>query len=147
MLVRRSLYARVRIDPFDPRAKLDLVLQLVGLARLAALPTPAARRRAYARIPKGFSRVIRREMDKLIADISRGGQMKPERPNIELVADKCHAAWMASKRAAGITSRKSETGEELMVDYPDLSEPAKELDRGMVRAVYAAMDAADGVGE
>jgi hypothetical protein len=60
-------------------------------------------------------------------------------PDIEAVAAKVHAAWMEAKRAQGITSRKSETGEELMVDYEQLSEKAKELDRGSVRAVYAAI--------
>ena len=60
-------------------------------------------------------------------------------PDIEAVAAKVHAAWMEAKRAQGITTRKSETGEELMVDYEELSEKAKELDRGSVRAVYAAI--------
>ncbi len=62
-------------------------------------------------------------------------------PDIEAVAAKVkvHAAWMEAKRAQGITTRKSETGEELMVDYEQLSEKAKELDRGSVRAVYAAI--------
>jgi hypothetical protein len=68
-------------------------------------------------------------------------------PEIEAVAAKVHEAWMETKRAQGLTSRKSESGEELMVDYDQLSEPAKELDRGSVRAVYAAiqslMDAGD----
>ena len=60
-------------------------------------------------------------------------------PDIEAVAAKVHAAWMEAKRAQGITTRKSETGEELMVEYEQLSEKAKELDRGSVRAVYAAI--------
>jgi hypothetical protein len=60
-------------------------------------------------------------------------------PDIEAVAAKVHTAWMEAKRAQGITTRKSETGEELMVDYEQLSEKAKELDRGSVRAVYAAI--------
>lgn len=60
-------------------------------------------------------------------------------PDVELVAAKVHEAWMASKRAEGISSRKLETGEELMVPYNDLSEQAKELDRATVRAVYAAI--------
>ena len=63
-------------------------------------------------------------------------------PDIELVSAKVHEAWMASKRAQGITSRKSETGEELMVPYDQLSEPAKDLDRNTVRAVYAAIERA-----
>ena len=60
-------------------------------------------------------------------------------PDIELVAAKVHEAWMASKRKQGVTSRKSENGEELMVPYAQLSEDAKELDRATVRAVYDAI--------
>ena len=61
-------------------------------------------------------------------------------PDIEVVAEKVHDAWMKSKQEQGVTSRKSESGEELMVPYSDLSEKAKELDRGSVRAVYAAIE-------
>jgi hypothetical protein len=63
-------------------------------------------------------------------------------PDVEAVADKVHEAWMESKRAQGITSRKSEGGEELMVPYDKLSEAAKDLDRAAVRAVYKAIRAA-----
>ena len=62
-----------------------------------------------------------------------------ELPDIEAVSAKVHEAWMESKRAQGITSRQSESGEELMVPYEQLSEPAKELDRATVRAVYDAI--------
>jgi hypothetical protein len=61
-------------------------------------------------------------------------------PDIEMVAEKVHEAWMESKRKQGITSRKSEFGEEQMVPYSELSEQAKELDRSTVRAVYAAIE-------
>jgi hypothetical protein len=61
-------------------------------------------------------------------------------PDIELVSAEVHAAWMETKRAQGIRSRLSETGEELMVPYEQLSEAAKDLDRGTVRAVYAAIE-------
>ena len=61
-------------------------------------------------------------------------------PDIEAVAAKVHEAWMETKRSQGIKTRKSESGEELMVDYEQLSEAAKELDRGSVRAVYAAIE-------
>ncbi|MBX3645117.1 MAG: hypothetical protein KF720_18815 [Rubrivivax sp.] len=64
----------------------------------------------------------------------------PALPDMELVCAEVHAAWMAAKRAQGIASRLSETGEELMVPYAQLSEAAKELDRGTVRAVYAAIE-------
>jgi predicted SPOUT superfamily RNA methylase MTH1 len=62
-------------------------------------------------------------------------------PNLEIVAAKVHEAWMQTKRAQGVTTRLSETGEELMVPYAQLSEPAKELDRMTVRTVYAAIEA------
>jgi hypothetical protein len=61
-------------------------------------------------------------------------------PDMEMVAAKVHEAWMNSKQKNGVTSRKSETGEELMVPYDKLSEAAKELDRASVRAVYAAIE-------
>lgn len=60
-------------------------------------------------------------------------------PDIERVSAAVHEAWIASKHAKGITTRKSETGEELMVPYAELSEDAKELDRGSVRAVFDAI--------
>ena len=62
-------------------------------------------------------------------------------PDIEEVAAKVHEAWLQAKSAQGVTSRKSETGEELMVPYNLLSESAKELDRASVRAVYSAIEA------
>jgi len=65
-----------------------------------------------------------------------------ELPDIEAVSAKVHDAWMVGKRAQGVTTRQAEDGEELMVDYAELSEKAKDLDRGMVRAVYAAIAAA-----
>ena len=61
-------------------------------------------------------------------------------PDIEKVSAAVHEAWMETKKANGISSRKSEDGEELMVPYEKLSEKAKELDRGSVRAVYAAIE-------
>ncbi len=61
-------------------------------------------------------------------------------PDIETVAANVHDAWVKTKRAQGITTRKSESGEELMVEYDELSEEAKELDRNSVRAVYAAIE-------
>lgn len=65
-----------------------------------------------------------------------------ELPDIEIVAEKVHDAWIKTKLNQGVTSRKSETDEELMVPYDKLSEEAKELDRGTVRAVYAAIEEA-----
>jgi hypothetical protein len=48
------------------------------------------------------------------------------------------------RRGAGgeVLPRKAEDGEELMVPYDQLSEKAKDLDRGTVKAVYAAIKAA-----
>jgi RyR domain len=63
-------------------------------------------------------------------------------PDIEIVAAKVHEAWMNSKKKRGITTRKSESGEELMVPYEKLSDEAKELDRASVQAVYAAIEEA-----
>lgn len=60
-------------------------------------------------------------------------------PDIEIVAAYVHEAWMESKRAQGVSSRMSEDGEELMVDYDQLSEKAKDLDRNTVKAVYKAI--------
>lgn len=65
-------------------------------------------------------------------------------PDIEEVSAAVHAAWMDSKLANGVTTRKAEDGEELMVPYAELSEKAKELDRGAVRAVYKAINSLDG---
>ena len=65
----------------------------------------------------------------------------PALPDLELVAEKVHEAWMKTKHDQGVTTRLSETGEELMVPYAQLSEPAKELDRMTVRTVYAAIEA------
>ena len=67
-------------------------------------------------------------------------------PDIELVSAKVHAAWILSKQSQGVATRKSEMGEELMVPYGELSEAAKELDRGTVRAVYAAIAEAEQTG-
>ena len=61
-------------------------------------------------------------------------------PDIEVVSAKVHEAWIASKLAQGVISRKSEVGEELMVEYDLLSEAAKDLDRNTVKAVYAAIN-------
>lgn len=61
-------------------------------------------------------------------------------PDIEQVSAEVHQAWMESKKANGITTRKAEDGEELMVPYDRLSEKAKDLDRTTVKAVYAAIN-------
>jgi hypothetical protein len=38
-------------------------------------------------------------------------------PDIELVSAEVHEAWMKSKKSQGISSRKAEDEEELMVPY------------------------------
>ena len=70
-----------------------------------------------------------------------------ERQPVELSAEDqerisgiVHEQWMETKRSQGITSRKSESGEELMVPYGQLSEPVKELDRVAVRSVLTALN-------
>lgn len=75
--------------------------------------------------------------------INRRHYTRMRLPDIELVSAAVHNAWMDSKRAQGVTSRKSESGEELMVPYDQLSEAAKDLDRGSVQAVYAAIRACE----
>lgn len=59
--------------------------------------------------------------------------------DLETVSARVHDAWLATKRASGFASRLSESGEELMRPYSELSEQAKELDRATVRAVLAAL--------
>jgi RyR domain-containing protein len=61
--------------------------------------------------------------------------------DVEKISAKVHEQWMESKLAKGVTTRKSESGEELMVPYEQLSEGAKDLDRGSVKAVLAAIAA------
>jgi hypothetical protein len=61
---------------------------------------------------------------------------------LEIVAEAAHDGWMASKREQGITSRKSEWGEEFMVPYSEMSERAKDIDRSAVRSVFAAIERA-----
>ena len=64
--------------------------------------------------------------------------------DVEVISERVHNNWMAAKKAAGVSSTKLDTtGEELMVPYSQLSEDAKELDRGTVRAVLAAMQSVE----
>jgi len=62
-------------------------------------------------------------------------------PPIDQVAEEVHNDWIKTKKAAGITSRLAENGEELMVPFPQLSEAQKNLDRNTVKAVYKAIEA------
>lgn len=63
-------------------------------------------------------------------------------PDVEIVSAKAHEAWMNAKLKSGFTTRKSESGEELMVPYSELTEAAKDLDRQVVLTIYAAIKAA-----
>ena len=63
-------------------------------------------------------------------------------PDLELVAARVHDAWVVQKQASGVYSRKNDvTGEEQMRPYAELSETVKDLDRAMVKTVYAAIEA------
>jgi hypothetical protein len=67
-------------------------------------------------------------------------------PDIELVAEKIHGAWVDIKRANGVSTRLSEDGEEYMVPYGQLSEKAKNLDRSLVKTVYEAIECIEETG-
>lgn len=58
---------------------------------------------------------------------------------LEQISEAVHDEWMRNKKLKGVTSRPSESGEELMVPYAMLSEAAKDLDRGSVRATLEAI--------
>lgn len=60
-------------------------------------------------------------------------------PPVETVAAAVHFQWVERERLQGVTSRKSETGEELLVPYWELSEAAKSLDLDIVQAIYDAI--------
>lgn len=107
--------------------------------------------KSYARDP-GFSVAISRVLDVLgdgahvaagsvpVATPTHGDhEFAPVPPGlVEQIAARVHEAWMRTKAEQGVTSRRSESEEELMVPYEQLSEPAKELDRASVRAVLHA---------
>jgi vacuolar-type H+-ATPase subunit D/Vma8 len=70
--------------------------------------------------------------------------MRVELPDLEHVTALVHAAWLKDKQTAGVTSRRLDAnGEELMVEYVQLSEQAKEVNRALVRAVYQAIQELD----
>jgi DNA-directed RNA polymerase subunit RPC12/RpoP len=71
----------------------------------------------------------------------RAGEHNGQGWDIEAISAKVHEQWIESKLSKGITSRKLESGEELIVPYAKLTEEAKDLDRGSVRAVLAAISA------
>jgi hypothetical protein len=83
--------------------------------------------------------ILLAEEDRLTAPAAPVAPPTTELPDIELVSDAVHQSWMDGKKAKGITSRKAEDGEELMVPYSELSEAQKDQDRGLVKTVYAAI--------
>lgn len=123
-----EICARMRAAFYDNvgQPSMDYVRKIAGVAVRTMEDHGAPQR-------KGFERPINPE-----------GEEGLTLPDVELVSAKVHGAWIASKLAKGVTTRLSETGEELMVDYNLLSEAAKDLDRNTVKAVYAAIEAADG---
>jgi hypothetical protein len=54
---------------------------------------------------------------------------------VELLAAKSHEGYLVGKRASGTTSRLSESGEEVMVPYGELSESLKNINRAAAAAV------------
>lgn len=83
-----------------------------------------------------------RTVSMICPECSAEGAFVDHEPFVETISALVHEAWMKSKAAQGVTSRPSEWGEEQMVPYADLSERAKDLDRGSVRAVLDAVRAA-----
>jgi hypothetical protein len=67
-------------------------------------------------------------------------------PDIEKVSELVHADWVNKKLAAGVKSRKSTWGEELVRPYKELSDEGKQLDRDTVQVVYKAIRDAASVG-
>jgi hypothetical protein len=84
---------------------------------------------------------VRARAEMLAITAFNAGKRRTMNYDLELISAKVHEQWMESKRTKGVTSRKSESGEELMVPYEQLSESAKDLDRGSVKAVLDAIAA------
>jgi hypothetical protein len=67
-----------------------------------------------------------------------------DKDTIEKAAENVHDRWVDNQEKKGHKSHKSPDGkEEYMVDYDDLSEPAKQLDRDAVHAVIDALKDTD----
>ena len=64
-----------------------------------------------------------------------------ELPRVETMAPLQHEGWRRRMETLGITSRKSPfTGEELMVDFDQMSEQSQEEECESVRRFYALLD-------
>lgn len=59
---------------------------------------------------------------------------------IELLAAKSHEGYVAGKRASGCTSRLTESGEEVLVPYEQLSESSKDISRSAARAILVGLE-------
>ncbi len=67
-------------------------------------------------------------------------QLEATKAEIESAAKAVHDNWVQVQKDAGHEEHKSPDGkEDYMVDYEDLTEPAKELDRGAVLATIDAL--------
>lgn len=54
---------------------------------------------------------------------------------VEILAVKCHEAYMLGKRATGTESRRSESSEEFMVPFEQLTEASKDISRAAAAAM------------
>jgi hypothetical protein len=62
--------------------------------------------------------------------------------HLEAICAKVHETWIAAHQANGVTSRPaSQTGEERMVPYEELSEDVKEYVRARVRPILTEIAA------
>lgn len=59
----------------------------------------------------------------------------------DILAAAAHDAWTTHQRNLGVTSKTGPDGEEYMVSWETLTEPARDLDRATVRAVLNALTA------
>ncbi len=62
---------------------------------------------------------------------------------IDRVAAKVHDSWVKVQYSRGVRSRKTESGDEQMVPWEELSESAKDLDRAGVIAMIEAIHEED----
>lgn len=54
---------------------------------------------------------------------------------IELIAELSHVGYLAGKRAMGTTSRLSESGEEVIKPFAELSESSKDINRAVAASI------------
>lgn len=60
---------------------------------------------------------------------------------VEILAAKSHEGYMLGKRATGTESRRSESGEEVMVPFEQLSEASKDISRAAAAAMLDGLSA------